>query len=76
MVLVACLLKTIDHNLLHLDQLQNIVVQEGLNLIQHTKVIGMEKEHKTIIGQKFVKKNNDRINEVVHTLILAQDREC
>jgi hypothetical protein len=76
MVLVACLLKTIDHNLLHLDRLQNIVVQEGLNLIQHTKVIGMEKEHKTIIGQKFVKKNNDRINEVVHTLILAQDREC
>jgi 23S rRNA maturation mini-RNase III len=36
----------------------------------------MEKEHSAILGQIFVKKQNDRINEVVHTSIPTQDREC
>jgi hypothetical protein len=36
----------------------------------------MGKEHNAIFGQKFVKKQNDRINEIVHTSIPTEDREC
>jgi len=55
MVLVTCLLKTIDHNPFHPDLPQKIVVQEGLNLLQHTQVIGMEKENSAILGQNLSK---------------------
>jgi hypothetical protein len=36
----------------------------------------MKKEHNVILGQEFVKKQNDKINEVVHISILKWDREC
>jgi hypothetical protein len=36
----------------------------------------MEKEHSAILGQKIVKKQNDGINEVVHTSIPTKDRVC
>jgi hypothetical protein len=55
MVLATCLLKTIDHNPLHLDP-QKIVIQEGTNLLQHMQVIDMEMEHNTILGQKIIGK--------------------
>ncbi len=66
MVLTTCLLKTIDHNPLQPNP-QKIVIQEGMNLLQHMQIISMEMEHNTILGQKNVGKQNDKINEVVHS---------
>ncbi len=55
MVLTTCLLKTIDHNPLQPNP-QKIVIQEGMNLLQHMQIISMEMEHNTILGQKNVGK--------------------
>ncbi len=70
MVLTTCLLKTIDHNPLHPDP-HKIIIQEGMNLLQHLQVICMEMEHNTILGQKFIRKYNDKVNEVVHTSVYS-----
>jgi hypothetical protein len=40
------------------------------------QIIGMQKEHNVIFKQEFVEKQNDKVNEVVHILILKWDRIC
>ncbi len=62
-------------NPLHLD-LQKLVLQERPNLFQHAQIIGMEKQHISIFEKEVVKKQNDKTNKVVDTLILRGDRKC
>jgi len=68
-------LKIIYHNPLH-SALQKIIFWEGLDLLKDTQVISMEKQHSSIFGQEFVRKQNDGINKVVNTLIPGWDKKC
>jgi hypothetical protein len=57
------LVKTIHHHPLHSDW-HGVIVQEFFNLFKNSKVIRVEKEDDTTLGQELVCKNENKVHIV------------